>query len=80
MSWKPENAKEITERYKEWTPPEGITYILPPHTMMGRNQSVTVSEVDDPMVLAKIDRAWRDIVTMESCPVMESAEIMKVKP
>jgi hypothetical protein len=80
LSWKPENAKEITERFKQWKRPEGITYLLPPHTVIGQNKSISVAEIDDPMAMAKIDRYWRDISVFEVYPIMESADIIKVKP
>jgi hypothetical protein len=44
MSWKPENAKEITERYKQWTPPEGITYI----SLMGDGEGMVASILSPP--------------------------------
>jgi len=80
LTWKPEKAKEITERFKQWTPPEGLKWILPPHTIMGKNQTVDVVECDDPIVLAKVDRFWRDISTFEMYPIMASSEIIKIKP
>jgi len=80
LKWKPEKAKEITERFKKWTPPEGLKWILPPHTIMGKNQTVSVVEVDDPVVLAKVDRFWRDICTFETNLIMDSREIMKIEP
>jgi len=80
LSWKPEKAKEITERFKKWTPPEGLKWILPPHTIMGQNQTISIVESDDPIVLAKIDRFWRDISTFETKPIMASSEIMKIEP
>ena len=80
LSWKPEKAKEITERFKKWTAPEGIKWVLPTHTIMGKNQSVSIVDADDPVVLAKVDRFWRDISTFETYPIMESREIIKIKP
>jgi hypothetical protein len=80
LTWKPEKAKEVTERFKKWTPPEGLKWILPPHTIMGKNQTVSIVESDDPVVLAKIDRFWRDISTFETLPIMASSEIMKIEP
>ena len=80
LKWKPEKAKEITERFKKWTPPEGLKWILPPHTIMGKNQTVNVVEVDDPVVLAKVDRFWRDICTFDTNLIMDSREIMKIEP
>jgi hypothetical protein len=80
FTWKSEKAKEITERFKKWTPPEGLKWILPPHTIMGKNQTVSIVELDDPVVLAKIDRFWRDIGIFETNPIMASSEIMKIEP
>jgi len=77
---KPKNAKEITERFTKWKPPEGFTWILPPHTLMGKNQTVSIVESDDPIVLAKVDRYWRDICVFETYPIMETREIIKIKP
>jgi len=80
VSWKPKKAKEITERFKKWTVPEGIKMVLPPHAIMGKNQSVGIVDVDDPVVLAKVDRFWRDISIFEFYPIMETREIIKIKP
>jgi len=80
LSWEPEKAHEVTERFKKWKVPEGLKWILPPHTLMGRNQSASIVETDDPKVLAKVDRYWRDIAEFESFPIMDSREIAKVTP
>jgi hypothetical protein len=72
LSWEPDKAKEITERFLKWVPPEGLKWILPPHTVMGQNQTVSIVEIDDPKVLAKVDRYWRDIAVFESSPIMDS--------
>ena len=80
LTWKPERAKEVTERFRKWTAPAGLKWILPPHTILGKNQTVSIVETDDPVVLAKVDRAWRDIATFESLPIMDSREIMKIEP
>jgi hypothetical protein len=80
LTLKTEKAKEATERFKKWTPPEGLKWVLPPHTILGRNQTVSIVEVDDPVVLAKVDRFWRDICTFEIMPIMDSREIAGTLP
>ena len=77
-TFSPENAKAATERFKQWTIPEGITIVLPTHTLMGRHQTVSVIETDDPTAIAKMTREWRDLLNIEVIPIMESSQIVNL--
>jgi hypothetical protein len=79
MSYEPDKAKEVTERFKKWVTPEGVKTILPTITVMGRNRSVTVWDVDDPKLLAILERRWRDLGVLEILPIMESTQIAKIQ-
>jgi hypothetical protein len=79
LSWEPDRAKEMTERFKKWVTPEGVKGILPTHTVMGRNEAFSITEVDDPKLLAIYDRRWRDIAVVEFIPIMETSEIVKIE-
>ena len=79
MSWEPDKANEVTERFKKWVTPEGVKGILPTQTVMGRNEAFSIIEIDDPKLLAVYDRRWRDIAVFEMLPIMESSEIVKIQ-
>jgi hypothetical protein len=78
MSWKPEDAEKVTDLFLKWKKPEGLRWVYGPCTMIGHNKSVSIFEGPDEAI-AKIDRYWRNTCTSEIYPIMESAEIAKIK-
>ncbi len=77
MSWEPDNATKITEAFLKWKPPEGLKFIYGPSTMLGQNKSVSVVEITDE-AWAKVDRYWRELCVMETYPLMDTVELMKI--
>lgn len=78
MSWKPKDAEKVTELFLKWKPPEGLRFLCGPYTVLGANKSVSIVESTDE-AFAKVDRYWRHVCTQETYPLMESAEIAKIK-
>ena len=79
LSWKPENAAKISERFMKWKAPEGWTWITPSYTLLGLNRNVCIIEANAE-ALAQGDRDWRDLGVFKAIPVMESSEMVKIKP
>ena len=79
MSWEPEKAKEVTELFLKWKPPEGFKFLYGPCTVLGGNKTVSIIETDT-VALAKIDRYWREVTKSEIWPIMDTADIAKMKP
>ena len=79
MSWKPEDAQKVTELFSKWKVPEGMKFLYPPCTALGCNKSISIFEATAEG-LAKVDRYWRHTCTSEIYPVMESTELVKIKP
>ena len=78
-SYELDKAEAVTERTKSWTCPEGIKIILPGHVIIGQTKSITVIDIEDPKILVKINRAWRDIMIFKFYPIMETSEILKIE-
>ncbi len=79
LEWPPSEAQAVTEQYLRWKPPEGLKFILEPHTIIGGNQAIIVVECTDE-ALAKIDRYWRQICSIHISPVMVSKDLIKIRP
>ena len=79
MQWRPDEAQKVTDLYMDWDIPEGVKFILAPHTILGANRSITVFECTDE-ALAKVDRYWRQVCNIEIMPLMLSVDLVKVKP
>lgn len=79
MAWRPEEAQKVSDLFTSWRKPEGLRYVLPPHTLLGANRSVIVFECPDE-ALARVDRYWRQVCCIEIMPVMESEALVKVRP
>jgi hypothetical protein len=79
MKWKPEDAEKITELFKKWKVPDGVTWHAGPFTMLGQNKSLSIMECTDEAWI-KVDRYWRHTCTWESHPIVESVKIVDVKP
>ncbi|MDW7730797.1 MAG: DUF3303 family protein [Methanolobus sp.] len=76
-TWQPENSDKVIEHFKQLRPPAGVKVI---------NQWVDISggryfilyETDDPKAFAEFNLPWSDICLIESCPVMESTDFIKL--
>ncbi len=79
LEWKPEEAQKVTDHYLRWKPPEGLMFVLEPHTVIGGNKAVLVVECSDE-ALAKVDRYWRQVCSIHIVPVMLSKDLIKIKP
>ena len=78
MSWKPKDAEKVTELFLNWKQLEGLKYLYGPCTVLGANKSISILEGTD-KALVKTDRYWRHVCTSETYPIMDSAEIAKIK-
>jgi len=78
LSWTPEKAQDITDAFVKWKVPEGLKILYGPCTVLGRNKSISVFEATDE-AWAKVDRYWRHHCSMETYPLMDASEIIKIK-
>lgn len=78
MSWTPENAQKITDLYMKWKQPEGLKILYGPCTVIGGNKSISIFEATDE-AWAKVDRYWRHVCKMESYPLMDAVDLVKIK-
>jgi len=78
LSWKPKDAKKVTELFIKWKPPEGLKFLYGPCTVLGGNKTVCIAELTDE-AFAKVDRYWRHICATEYYPIMDAAEIVKIE-
>ena len=78
MCWEPDKAEKVTELFLKWKIPEGFKILAGPFSVLGGNKSITVFE-SDAESLALVDRYWRNTCHSEIMPVLDSAEIAKMK-
>ena len=76
-TWKPENRDEVEKRAAEWKCPEGIKEHGYWIDLTG-NRLFFLYEVDDPKVILAANEIWTDIAEVDSVPVMEMEEVMKL--
>ena len=79
MSWKPENSQKVTEKFLSWKVPDDMKFLYGPCTIIGYNKSMVIFETTDE-AWAKVGRYWRDLCEMKTYPLMDSAQIAKIKP
>ena len=77
--WQGKDAKEVTERFKKWTPIGDVKFHFPIHTILGANKAFTVVEVDDVETMARNLRGWGDICTYDIRPIMDSRELVALE-
>ena len=78
MCWEPDKAEKVTELFLKWKMPEGFKILYGPCSVLGGNKSITVFE-SDTKSLALVDRYWRATCKSEIMPIMDSADIAKMK-
>lgn len=76
-TWKPENRDEVGKRGAEWECPEGIKEHGFWLDLTG-NRAFFLYEVDDPKVILAANEYWTDVAEVNSVPVMEMEEVMKL--
>jgi len=73
-SWAPKNAKEVTERFKKWTPVGNVKFLFPIHTIVGANKGFTIIDGESTEVMQRNVGSWTDICTFEFYPIIDSRE------
>ena len=76
-TWKPGNIDEVEKRAAEWKCPEGIKEHGHWLDLTG-NRTFFLYEVDDLKVILAANEIWTDIAEVDSVPVMEMEEVMKL--
>ena len=79
FSFPSENVDKVRERFKTWTPPEGMKYIFPPHSIIGTNKSMNIVEAENEEALGKAAINWTDLGSFKIYPIMASSESVKLK-
>ena len=78
FSYSSENAVKVRERFKTWSPPEGMSYVFPPHSIIGANKSVNLVEAENEEALAKAANVWTDLGSFKIYPLIDSRESLKL--
>ena len=76
-TWEPEKRDEVERRSAEWKSPEGMKVINEWLDLTG-GRVFLLYEVDDPVVLLAANENWTDIAKVETVPVMDVEEAMKL--
>lgn len=76
-TWEPEKRDEVERRAAEWKSPEGMKVINEWIDLTG-GRVFLLYEVDDPGVLLAANANWTDIAKVETVPVMDVEEAMKL--
>ena len=76
-TWEPEKRDEVERRAAEWKCPDGMKVINEWLDLTG-GRVFLLYEVDDPGVLLAANANWTDIARVETVPVMEVEEAMKL--
>jgi len=81
LTWEPEKRDEVIERAQTLgiEPPEGMKVIGRWADLDG-GRTFEVVETDDPKAMVAAGGAWSDLCKIESTPVMELEEAMKLIP
>lgn len=77
MTWEPKDNEEINERYMSWTYPEGYNMISE-WADLSSCRVFIVYELDNEEAYAKATFPWRDISKVETIPVMDTTEAVKM--
>ncbi|MFW6109085.1 MAG: DUF3303 domain-containing protein [archaeon] len=76
--WSPENAREVTARFREWKPEGKYKTLYPISTIIGCNKGFGVVDVDDIAELEKDLSQWTDLITYTLSPCMDSRDAVAV--
>lgn len=76
-TWEPEKRDEVAKRWAEWECPKGIT-VRGAWVDLTGNRYFFLYEVEDPRVLLAANTYWNDIARVDSVPVMDAEEVMKL--
>ncbi len=77
MTWEPKDNEEINERYMSWKYPEGYNMIAE-WADLSSCRVFIVYELDNEEAYAKATFPWRDISKVETIPVMDTTEAVKM--
>ena len=76
-TWEPENRDKILEHFKELKPPEGVTIVNQWVDLTGGRYFI-LYETDNEEAYGAFNLPWSDICKIDSVPVMETAEFVKL--
>jgi hypothetical protein len=76
-SWSTEHSKEVNERWKQRKQKGKWRDLYPFASMIGRNKSFHVVELDDIAELYKDLRDWVDLETFEIIPLEDPAVLYR---
>lgn len=79
LSWTPDKSQDITDTFVNWKMPKGLKILYGPCTILGANKSISIIEATDE-AWVKTDRYWRHHCISETYSLMDSSEIIKIKP
>jgi len=80
-TWSPKERNEVIRRRAEKGPmiPEGMK-VLGEWVQVGANRVLRLVEVTDPKLILAAVHPWSDLANVETFPVMEVEEVMKLIP
>ncbi|HDS46412.1 MAG TPA: DUF3303 domain-containing protein [Methanomicrobia archaeon] len=76
-TWEPEKRDEMGKRWSEWKCPEGMT-VHGAWLDLSGNRYFVLYEVEDPQVLQAANNSWTDVAKVESVPVMDAENVLKI--
>ena len=78
-TWEPSEQEKILEHFKRLTVPDGIDIINQWVDLSG-NRFYILYEAENTEAYGAFNLPWLDICMIDSVPVMEAAEFMKLLP
>jgi len=76
-TWEPKDSEKIVEHFKELRPPANIK-IINQWVDLNGGRYFMLYETDSPQAYAEFNLPWSDLCYIESSPVMESPEFIKL--
>lgn len=76
-TWEPENRDRIIEHFRELKPPAGVNIINQWVDLTGCRYFI-LYECDDAEALGAFNLPWSDICYIDTVPVMESRDFIKL--
>ena len=76
-TWEPKESEKIVEHFKELKPPANIKIVNQWMDLNG-GRYFMLYETESPEAYAEFNLPWSDICYIESVPVMESTEFIKL--
>ena len=73
-SIRPENSEATIKRFKEADPTVPGVKVIGRWHEMSTGHGFTLLESDDPVAVAKLTRAWGDVVEQKIVPVIDDAQ------